>query len=243
MEGNLAASYIMQGRLDEALEHCESGRALLRELGSRDAEVPCLSNAGGIYHSMGLHQLAREQFARAGELEQELGRGASWGAGGMAIVIGDAGDPAEAARLLRAHVATLRERGANLQIPMCLKALGSFAAELGQEEEAVDIFEQAIALAREVDRPQTLALALVGRAALPDGDTDAALAEYLEVEPRVSVAVKKEARFALWQQTGDRAHVEEAKRLLDFLVDHAPEEHRAAFLANERKIVEAYGAG
>ena len=42
------------------------------------------------------------------------------------------------------------------------------------------------------------------------------------------------ARFLLWQATRDRAHLVEAKRLLDFLVEHAPPECRESMLANVR---------
>ena len=43
-----------------------------------------------------------------------------------------------------------------------------------------------------------------------------------------------EARFLLWQATRDPAHLAEAKRLLDFLVEHAPPECRESMLANVR---------
>jgi hypothetical protein len=52
-----------------------------------------------------------------------------------------------------------------------------------------------------------------------------------------------EARFLLWQATRDRAHLVEAKRLLDFLVEHAPPECRETMLANvrlHREIVAAW---
>jgi hypothetical protein len=51
-----------------------------------------------------------------------------------------------------------------------------------------------------------------------------------------------EVRNLLWQATRDRAHLVEAKRLLDDLVAHAPPEDRESMLANvrtNREIVEA----
>ena len=43
-----------------------------------------------------------------------------------------------------------------------------------------------------------------------------------------------EARFMLWQATHDRVHLAEAKRLLDFMVDHAPPECRESMTTNIR---------
>jgi hypothetical protein len=49
-------------------------------------------------------------------------------------------------------------------------------------------------------------------------------------------------RLVLWRVTGDRAHLAEAKRRLDELVAHAPEDCRASMLTNvrvHREIAEA----
>jgi hypothetical protein len=43
-----------------------------------------------------------------------------------------------------------------------------------------------------------------------------------------------EARCLLWQATRDPAHLAEAKRVLDFLVEHAPADCRESMLANVR---------
>jgi hypothetical protein len=43
-----------------------------------------------------------------------------------------------------------------------------------------------------------------------------------------------DVRFTLWQVTADRAHLAEAKRLLDFTVAHAPPDSRGSMLANVR---------
>jgi hypothetical protein len=52
-----------------------------------------------------------------------------------------------------------------------------------------------------------------------------------------------EASFLLWQGTHDPAHLADARRRLDSLVEHAPPERREALLANvglHREIVEAW---
>jgi hypothetical protein len=50
------------------------------------------------------------------------------------------------------------------------------------------------------------------------------------------------ARFLLWRATRERAHLAEAKRRLDHLVAHAPEDCRASMLEDvrlHREIMEA----
>ncbi len=50
-------------------------------------------------------------------------------------------------------------------------------------------------------------------------------------------------RCLLWTATGDLTHLAEAKRLLDHLVEHAPEEYRESMLKNvrlHREIMEAW---
>ena len=56
------------------------------------------------------------------------------------------------------------------------------------------------------------------------------------------VAARMAARFDLWRATRSRDHLLESKRLLDQLVDHAPEAHRKSMLENvplHREIVAA----
>ena len=110
-------------------------------------------------------------------------------------------------------------------------------------DEWLTLLDEALALARETDTPGTILTAIVERARLPDGDAAAAVAALEEYEARVGHRARMTARFHLWQLTGDTAHLEEAKRLLDFAVEHAPEEDREAMIENvpmHRDITEAW---
>jgi hypothetical protein len=52
-----------------------------------------------------------------------------------------------------------------------------------------------------------------------------------------------ECRFRLWGLTKERTHLIEAKRLLDFAVEHAPEDCRTSMIENvplHRDIVKAW---
>jgi len=85
-------------------------------------------------------------------------------------------------------------------------------------------------------------LATVLKAALPGGEPGPALAALAEHGDRTEQLTRMEARFRLWQLTKDRAHLDEAKRLLELLVERAPEEDRETMVENvplHRGIVEA----
>ena len=76
-------------------------------------------------------------------------------------------------------------------------ALGRLEAALGETECAATHLDEALALARETKKPETILGATVELARLPGGDTNAALAAFVEREERVGHAAKMEARFRL----------------------------------------------
>ena len=61
-----------------------------------------------------------------------------------------------------------------------------------------------------------------------------ALSALTENEERLEAEQRREARFLLWRATGDRAHLEDAKRLLDESLANVPEEYHEAMLTNLR---------
>jgi hypothetical protein len=62
----------------------------------------------------------------------------------------------------------------------------------------------------------------------------AALATFAAHGERLDVRSRMEVRLLLWQATNDGAHLVEAKRLLEFVVDHAPPDCRESMLADDR---------
>jgi hypothetical protein len=105
-------------------------------------------------------------------------------------------------------------------------------AAKGDTDEAVSRLDEALALARESRNPGTILTATIARAGLPDGDVEAAVAALVEHEEGLEHRVKMNARFRLWELTRDRAHLDEAHRLLEHLRDHAPDEDREMLIAN-----------
>ena len=77
---------------------------------------------------------------------------------------------------------------------------------------------------------------------LGKGDADAALAALQERGHRSEFVDRVEAYFCLHVAAGARAHLEEAKRLLDYLVEHACDEHRDSILENVSLHREIQGA-
>ncbi len=82
-------------------------------------------------------------------------------------------------------------------------------------------------------------------ALLPAGDAAAAKSVFEEFEDRLEHADKLEALHCLWQATRDRAHLEQAHRLLMDAREHASEEYRDSMIENvplNRDIMKAWEA-
>ncbi len=121
--------------------------------------------------------------------------------------------------------------------------MGRLRAAQGEQDAARTLLDEAIAIAQEVKTPWPGVLASCHKALLSDGDADAALAAFSEHEARSEHDTKTEARFCLWKATKDRAHLEEAHRLLMYAREHAPEEDRDSMLENiplHRDIMKAW---
>jgi tetratricopeptide (TPR) repeat protein len=128
-------------------------------------------------------------------------------------------------------------------IATTLISLARLEAEDGNTEDASRLLEEAHAIARETKSLGSILDATVEHARLPGGDVGSALATLHEHEARVDHAEKTDARFRLWQLTNDKPHLIEAKRLLDFAVEHAPEDCRASMLEKvplHRDIMKAW---
>ena len=115
-----------------------------------------------------------------------------------------------------------------------LLARGALFARLSRTEEARTALGYALVIARELSRPDVEVLATATLAQLPGGDVATALAAFAAHGQHVGVKQTMDARFLLWRATHDPAHLVEAKRLLDFLVAHAPADCRESMLANVR---------
>jgi len=113
-------------------------------------------------------------------------------------------------------------------------ALGSLRAAAGDWQGGRKSLAVARDLAAAIGAPGVQTLARCELALLPGGDAEDALAAFSEHEERLDAEARREARWLLWKATGDRAHLAEAKRLLDESMTHFDEETRQRVLANLR---------
>ena len=142
------------------------------------------------------------------------------------------GDQEAARRHLEAALAARREQSFDAGIAQTLTALGEVDLDEGREADAVARIDEALAIARRIVSPTHLVLISALRATRPGGDAPAAVALMAEHGPRADHSERTKARFLLWRATGDRQHLEEARRLLEEIRENAPEQYRDSMLRN-----------
>ena len=117
---------------------------------------------------------------------------------------------------------------------------GQLATRAGDLDAAASALEEALALAGEQQVKPAIAEALALLACLPGGDPGAAEAALEEADESGNTT---RVRYYLWEATGKREHLQEAKRLLDYRVEHAPEQDRDSMMENvplHRDIMQAW---
>jgi hypothetical protein len=177
--------------------------------------------------------LCREIGARVpeGHALLELGR-----------VAGREGDARSALERAEEAIALWREAGERTGLVGALVQLGRLRAKAEDAIGARSALQEASALAGEMGLQGPATLAKAHLAAITS-EPKHALAAFGEHQGLLTYAEKMEVRFLPWQTAGDREHLEEAHRLLCYLRDHAPEEHRETMIANvplHREIMKAW---
>jgi len=246
--GNLGVICMDLGRYGEARKCFQRKLMLSREIGYRKGEVAALGALGTTLANLGRFAEARKQLELYHSLATEMGDRLEIGY--ALAVLGEVaegeGDLEGAERLHEETLALRRGVGYARGVADSLLALGRLKAQRGDEGSARSHFDEALQLGRE--EPDLVLLATAHRAMLPGGDVDEAVAA-LEKEMYVTYRSRMRARYLLWQATQDRAHLEEAHRLLVHIRDHAPEDCRETSLEHvplHRDILrawEGYGAG
>ena len=152
------------------------------------------------------------------------------------------GGVAEAEALHRKTLALCREIQDVFGIAQSLVWLSWILVDADRADEAKPLLHEAQAVAEGLldPAPRILSLALL---AVAGDDPGRALSALEDVEGRLAHYPRMQARFLLWTAAGERAHLEEAHRLLQHLRDHAPEDYRTSMLENvplHRDIVVAW---
>jgi tetratricopeptide (TPR) repeat protein len=151
-----------------------------------------------------------------------------------AELLGDSGEIELAERLFADALDIERTLGIREAEAEFRCARGELFARAGRADAAREDLEAALALAREIPLPRIELASLAHLATLPGGDAGPVLAALAAHGDRAELQTRMHACLVLWRTTHDRAHLDEARRLLDFTLDNSPPDCRETMLANVR---------
>lgn len=232
--GNLGMVFRSQGRLAEAQEHFERSLALNREIGRRQGEAVATGGLAAVFGSQGRLAKARDYHERAIALCREIGYrdGELLALHNVGGVLRELGDSEGSQERLVACLSLCEEIGDRHMGASTERALGSLRAAMSDLERARELLVKARDAAAEIGIPGDEVLARCELALLPDGHVQDALLAYTEHEERLSPGERQSARYLLFRASGDRTHLEEARRLLDELLAKNPPEYRQSMCTN-----------
>ncbi len=244
---NLGLVLVLRGRLREAESCYERALAYKQAAGDRASESVTIGNLGQLQLMYGSTDHARVACERALTLAEQSGalhaRCESLHALGM--VAAQAGELVQA-RGWYEQASSVRNDAGSLQGEAeTLLALGECLLQEGHRERSDALMEAALALARETGARGAEVEAACHLALRPGGDVDEALACFDARHDALAHRERMRARYLLFKATGRREHLAEARRLLNYFVEHAPAEHRESMLTNvrlHREIMEAWEA-
>ncbi|MHC4407681.1 MAG: serine/threonine-protein kinase [Planctomycetota bacterium] len=212
------------GHYAEALDCYEQG--VHAEVDTAGRPIALL-NVGRIQAALGDPETARTTIegARAELHAMGLRRPESYAIHRLGDVAAQMGQTEEAEHLYEQALSLRREIAYPSGVAETLLAQGRLLQKQGKDANAV--LKEAQGVAREIDRPDEFVLSAVYL-----GGGVAAEAALKSHGPRMRVVDRMEAHFELWRATKKPEHLAEAQRLHKLLLEHAPEESRAAMLEN-----------
>jgi len=228
-----------------ALECFERALVLFRDLGHRHGALRTHENLGLLHTLLGDPVRAADHLDAALAEVQTLGDPHERGRvlqmfGWLADCQGD-----DDGAMLR-YAEAMQDMRDTRQLPLLactLLFVGALHLRAGRTHEARTAFDEALESAGGGDAAE---LALLARAhiALLVPETAAAVAAAVDAdEPHLVASERMEIRHVLHRATGERAHVDEAHRLLVEFQEHAPPASRATLVENvrlHREIREAW---
>jgi tetratricopeptide (TPR) repeat protein len=240
---NLGLALEMLGLYADALSSARRSLELSRELGLPGDEAAALLVLGELHAKCGEIVPARRDLDACVVLSR-LSHEATFEAAALDRIAELVSEESyEESERFAAEALELRRRiQAAAEAADTLCGRGARRARHGRIEGAVADLDAAIEQARALGLHGVEKLALVRRAILPGGDVAAAVEAWRGMTSEVGMSLCLEAELLLWRATCDRAHLVEAKRLLDHLVEHAPPECRGPMLVNVRLHREVAGA-
>ncbi len=239
--GNLGNVLQGRGDLAGAMAHHQRRLALSREMGDRRGEAAATGNLGNAFQSLGRLAEAREHIERYLALSREIGYrlGEAIAQHNLGVVLREQREEGHAEERFVACLDLCAEIGQRHLAAGTHLMLGSLRAARGlaaggSGADGRESLETARDLATENRFPAVATMALCELACLAGHDAADALAAFTDHEKRLSAVESREARYLLWKATGDRTHLEAAKRVLDAEAALVDDDIRATMLGNNR---------
>ncbi len=161
-QGNLAVALAMQGHYAEAVTAFRESLAMHERLGRFHHVMISLGNTGEMYRLLGDFEQAREYFERSLAMAEKAGSkpGVSVALHNLAQIRLDEDDPRGAIELYRKSMAIDEETGDHGAVTRTLHNLGRAHHAAGDRDAARAFFEKSLALARKLEHPESIVLAL-----------------------------------------------------------------------------------
>jgi len=228
---NLGINSEELGLYADALESYEHGLSLRRAAKNAVGEHGAAVWIGTLRARLGDLEGAREMLTAALAGLEEIGAKrqigeALLGLGEVAEYSGETGR----ARELYERARGIHEESARSSLPGSLAALARLDVLSGDRDAAERLIAEILEVSREMEAADTLVIASALAAVLDPEKGAEAEALLRQHEEELGHGTRLEARAHLWRATNDRAHLEEAGRLLEALVEGAPEEYRTSLV-------------
>ncbi len=234
--GNLGTVFYERGRLVESRAFQERAIELYREAGLRRGESIALGGLGAVCFGEGRLPQAQKYFESELALCPQIGHrsGEATARFSIAVVSQELGDTTRAEQGLVAALALCESIGYHRLAPSIHIELGRIRVSEGDAARARESFVAAREVASRVGIAGAETLARCHLAGLPGGDGAETIAAVVESEERLEPVEARAAHFLLWKLTGDRAHLETSKRLLDAALSLVDDETRTSMVENLR---------
>jgi serine/threonine protein kinase/tetratricopeptide (TPR) repeat protein len=234
---NLGNAWKSMGELAAAQEHYERGLLLCRQAGVRLFEGIATGNLASIHAVMARRAEALECHDRALAIHRSLGHrfGEASELTRRGGFYSDRDDPALAKECLIAATALCEEIANWRTLAAAQLSLGDALRELGDDASARAQFTACMEAGVRLGIVELEVVARCHLAVRLGGDVGEARASVEKHEASIDLEGRMSVRWLLWLASGDRAHLVEAKRLLDQFVAEAAEADRAAILADTRR--------
>ena len=171
---------------------------------------------------------AEPHLRRIDEIARAMGRPANrvQALSGLADCAEARGDHERSEELWLETAATHASLGNMRSHAFAIANLGRLRLRRGDEDGARPLFQQALEEARPFEQSDTLVYATSFLARIGDLAVPEAVKHLDRHVHRMDASIAMEAGLNLWHASGDASFVERAKRLLDSLIEEAPDEFR-----------------